>query len=135
MDLDIKLVNPAVLHLQVDKFEAEEHIEWQVGIAPENEQAEEEDPFPVRVVFGTLHTHDNTGGGTITVSALLKQISQEIPDLESVKDSDELETLYDFARIMLSSALGLISATPPLPTKAPEPEMAFLVKVDPKEHG
>lgn len=107
----------------------EPHLNWYVGYAPEKE-----DELDARVVIGSLHFVGADGRGDVSVASLFFDNKGHGYDEDSIADvlaaSEATETLYDFARVTLASALATVGATIDLPYKSPDPEISTLRKAE-----
>jgi len=117
---DLRLVGPDVIEVSARHERLDPHVKWWVDYAPEPATT-----LSGRVVFGTLHAFGAAGGAEVTVASVIKYPNGASPTSEefekALKDSDALETLYDYARTVVSSVAAIVNARPELDRKAPEP--------------
>lgn len=127
VDKQFRLAGPRIFSVEADAYSVDEHLTWQVGVAPSDEDYIE---TPSRFVIGTLHAHNSSGGGSVVVLGVISQLAGVVEGLDDLRGGPELELLYDFARPTLMSLLAVVGADVELPLKAPEAELSFLVKAD-----
>lgn len=123
------LANLDVLELSARYSQSSElHTGWSIGYAPEREEN------GGRVVFGQLHSVGSLARGHAMVSAQIFDVpgsSTSDDEMEQVlTNSIAAETLYDYARTTLSTALGAIEVDVNLPRESPVPEITQLVRRD-----
>lgn len=126
------MTSPTVLHFEGRAFSRrEDHIQWRVDYA----SLMEFDTGTYLPVYGSLRAGGAGGWAEISVAALIAGV-EEVPGDEladTLKESEAIETLYDFARASLSGMLGTVNAGFVLDAKAPDVEVGLLEADDDDE--
>ncbi len=115
------MLAPEVLRFRAHQFlESEDHVVWRIVHSSV-------DNFGDRTllpVIAFLHAGGQGGWAEIEVAALIGGV-EEVPESEIpevLAGSDAIETLYDYARGILSGMLGMVNSGVRLEARAPTAE-------------
>lgn len=127
----IRIVSPMITEVRASiLYEAEPHVTWSVGYAPEL------DDENGRFLIANLHAAGAEGRVDVEISAIQLggSFAAVLDGREAERYEDDLaraeglETLYDVARITAKGLLGTIDVDLEVPLSSPEPEITQLVK-------
>lgn len=118
-DLRVLDIDASVAH------RGKRHVLWAGTVGPLDAQ----DPDGLQVVIMSLHVGAPSGGAEVTVGGIFTAASERSKvnagDPALIATSSALESLYDFARLAIRSAAGLVDFKVNAPRRSPMAEISI----------
>jgi len=131
---DLRLSAPEIFEAKATQTGAKRHVRWFVGYAPEPQEGTSS-----RVVFAAIHAFNESGGAEVSCASLISHPSDFDPTNEefeqALRDSEALETLYDFLQPHVRSLLAMVNCGAKVPSKAPKPKFSRLKRASEDSEG